>query len=156
MNEIRVNSGIVINVNDNGDTITVNAEDQNFIDRFMELNDKLDAVSKEMNRPELKEKSEREQLHILMDKTKEIMAGIDELFGGDACKKVFGDIIPNPYLIADFFEQLMPIVKQYMNERQKKIAEKYSNNRKGARSHSRKNRKNQYRTKDQIIRDMRE
>lgn len=132
-NKIRVNSGIKVEVNDNGDTIIVNAENQCFIDDFMALNEKLEVMTKEMEAPELKDKSEREQLHFLMDKTKEIMEDIDALFGKDACKKVFGDIIPNPYLIADFFEQLTPIAKQYMDARQKKIAEKYSNRRKGGR-----------------------
>lgn len=145
-NKIRVNSGIVVEVNDNGDTITVNAEDQEFIDKFFALNENLERITKEMEAPELKEKSEREQLHCLMDKTKDIMEDIDSLFGENACKKVFGDIIPNPYLIADFFEQLTPIAEQYMDARQKKIAEKYSNKRKGARS-------NKYRNKEQIIQD---
>lgn len=145
-NKIRVNSGIVVEVNDNGDTITVNAEDYGFIDKFFSLNENLEKITKEMNALEVKEKGEREQLHCLMDKTKEIMADIDALFGENTCKKVFGDIIPNPYLIADFFEQLTPIAKQYMDVRQKKIAEKYSNNRKGARS-------KKYRTKEEIIQD---
>lgn len=131
-NKIRVNSGIVVEVNDNGDTITVNAEDQGFIDKFFGLIDKLETLQKKAKVPELKEKSEREQLHFSMDNTKEIMAEIDGLFGEDACKKVFGDIIPNPYLIADFFDQLTPIAKQYMDARQKKIAEKYSRRRKGS------------------------
>ena len=149
MNSIRVNSGIVIEVNDKGDTITLNAEDQNFIDRFMELNEKLEASVKRMRNPELQGKNDREQLHVLMDNTKEIMDGIDELFGENACKKIFGDIIPNPYLIADLFEQLTPIAKQYMGERKKKIAEKYSGNRKGSRS------RHKNRSKEDIIRDMR-
>lgn len=132
-NKIRVNSGITVEVNDNGDTIIINAENQCFIDDFMGLNEKLEVMTRELEAPELKEMSEREQLHLVMDKTREIMADIDTLFGEDACKKVFGDIVPNPYLIADFFEQLMPITKQYMDARQKKIAEKYSKRRKGGR-----------------------
>lgn len=145
-NKIRVNSGIVVEVNDNGDTITVNAEDQGFIDKFFGLNENLEKITAEIQTEELKKKSEREQLHYMIDKTKEIMEGIDQLFGEDACRKVFGEIIPNPYLIADFFEQLTPIAEQYMNERQKIISAKYSNKRKGSRS-------NKYRTKEEIIWD---
>ena len=59
------------------------------------------------------------------------MSDIDNMFGENACKKVFGDIIPNPYLIADFLDQLTPIAEQYMDARQKKISERYSRNRKG-------------------------
>lgn len=131
MNEIRVNSGIVVNVNDNGDTITINVEDQGFIDKLFGFYNRIDSVANEMNTPEMKEKSDHEQLEIVIEKTKEIMRDIDDMFGADACKKIFGDIIPSPYLIADFLDQLMPIANQYMDERQKKIAEKYSRKRKG-------------------------
>lgn len=134
MNKIRVNSGIVIEVNDNGDTITINAEDQGFIGKFFELYESLENLTKKFNATDMRTKSEREQLSILTDTTKEIMAGIDNLFGENSCKKVFGDIIPNPYLIAEFFEQLTPIAKQYMDARQKKIAAKYGRRRKGSRS----------------------
>ena len=82
----------------------------------------------------MSDKTERGQLKYTIDKTKEIMIGIDNLFGRDACKKVFGDIIPSAYLIADFFEQLTPIAKKYKDARQKQIAEKYSNHRKGSNS----------------------
>lgn len=146
MNEIRVNSGIVVNVNDNGDTIVVQTEDQLFMDKFFALTEKLDKIANEANASELEQKSEREQLRFLMDRTKTIMEDIDGLFGKDTCKKVFGDIIPSPYLIADFFDQLTPIAKQYMDVRQEKISRKYNRKRKGG--------KNRYRNKEQIIQDM--
>ena len=145
MNQIRVTSGIIIEVNDNGDTITVNAEDQGFIDKFFDLRDRLDEVAKKMGNADVKNQGEREQLRASITGTKEIMAKIDALFGDNACKKVFGDIIPNPYLIADYLEQLTPIVRQYMNERQKKIDAKYNRNRKGSKS--------KQRTKEEIIQD---
>lgn len=151
MNEIRVNSGIVVKVNDNGDTITINAEDQCFIEKFYGLYDRLNNLAAEMQSSEVQKKGEREQLQYMIEKTREIMQDIDALFGENACKKVFGDIVPNPSLLVDFFEQLNPIAKQYVNERQKKLNEKYNNNRKGARSRS-KNR-NKYRTREEIIQD---
>lgn len=144
MNEIRVNSGIVVNVNDNGDTITINVEDQSFIDKLFGFYNRIDSVANEMNTPEMEGKSEREQLDSVIEKTKEIMKDIDGMFGDNACKKVFGDIIPSPYLIADFFDQLVPIANQYMDERQKKIAERYNRKRKGG---------SKYRTKEEIIQD---
>lgn len=155
MDAIRIKSGIVIEVNDNGDTITINAEDQNFIDRFMNLQEMLDKSAKEMKNPALKDKGEHENIHLLIEKTKEIMSGIDELFGEGACRKIFGNIIPSPYLIGDFFEQITPIVRKYVDDRQKKIAEKYSNNRKGSRNKSRNKNWNQYRTKEELIQHMR-
>lgn len=145
MNQIRVNSGIVVEVNDNGETITVNAEDQNFIDKFFDLRERLDTLAGKMGSSDVQNQGEREQLRTLIDGTKEIMADIDLLFGENACRKVFGDIIPNPYLIADFFEQLTPIARQYMDERQKKIDAKYNRNRKGSKKQ---------RSKDEIIKDV--
>lgn len=132
--KIRVTSDIVVEVNDKGETITINVEDQGFIDKFAELIEKLDNVADEVQKAQLNGKKERELLHFTMDKTKDIMAGIDAVFGEGACKKVFGNIIPSPYLISDFFDQITPIATQYMNARQKKIAEKYSNHRKGSNS----------------------
>ena len=144
MNEIRVNSGIIVNVNDNGDTITINVEDQLFIEKFFLAIENFEKIQKEMSAPKWKEKSEREQLSAMIDKTKEIMEEIDDMFGAGACKKVFGDIIPSVYLISEFFEQLIPIASKYADERQKKIAEKYNRKRKGG---------NKYRTKEEIIQD---
>lgn len=144
MNKIRVNSGIVVEVNDNGDTITVNVEDQGFIDKMFGLYDRIESAAHEMDSKDIQSKSDREQLDIMITKTKEIMKDIDEMFGADACKKVFGDIVPNPYLIADFLDQLTPITEQYMDERQKKISERYNRRRKGG---------NKYRTKEEIIQD---
>ncbi len=131
MEKIRVNKGIVIEVNDAGDTITLNMEDQRFIDRFYGLIDSLEAARKKVTSQEMKALGEREQLEVLMDETQKILKGMDEIFGEGCCKKVFGDIIPNPYLIADFFEQITPYIKQYAERRGQQINQRYNRNRKG-------------------------
>ena len=59
------------------------------------------------------------------------MTQLDNLFGEGCCKKVFGDIVPTPYIMADFFDQMTPILNKYANDRQAKIAEKYNRNRTG-------------------------
>ncbi len=146
MQSLRVARGIEIEVNDQGETIVVNVEDQNFIDRFYGLIGRLDEISKEMDSDAVKGLEERKQVQKLIDCTKELMADIDEMFGAECCRKVFGDIVPSPYLIADFFEQMTPIAEEYMDERQKTISKKYSNARKGART-------NRHRTKEEIIQD---
>lgn len=133
MNEINVRSDIVVSVNKNGDTITVNVEDQGFIERFYGLIDRLNAIEETMKSEEVKKLGQREQLQRMIAETKCIMADIDVLFGEGCCRKAFGDIVPSPYLIADFFDQLTPIAEQYMNERQKRIESKYSRGRKGGR-----------------------
>lgn len=146
MPSIRVNGGIVIDVNDAGDTIIMPVDDETFIEKFYGLIDKLDEISDEMKSEKVKAEDERSQLRIFIDRTKGIMTEIDGMFGQDCCKKVFGDIVPSPYLIADFFEQLKPIAEQHIDERQKKIAKKYNGKRKGART-------SKYRTKEEIIQD---
>ena len=135
-----------IEVNDNGETIVVNVEDQNFIDRFYGLIGRLDEITKEMDSEAVKGLEERMQVRKMIERTKELMTDIDGMFGAECCRKVFGDIVPSPYIIADFFEKLTPIAEEYMDERQKTISKKYNNNRKGART-------NKYRTKEEIIQD---
>lgn len=146
MDKIRVNSGIVVEVNDKGETIVINAEDQNFIEKFYGLLEKLEEMKKRAGASELKEKSEREQHQYAISETKNLMADIDNVFGENACKKIFGDIVPSPYLIMTFFEQIVPITRQYANERQKKIAEKYNRSRKGGK-------RNKHRNREEIIQD---
>lgn len=131
MNKISIKSGIVVEVNGKGETITVNVEDQNFIDRFYKLIEKLDAVKEKVIEVGSKGKSDHEKLQIVIDQTKELMTDIDGVFGDGCCLKVFGDIVPNPYLIAEFFEQMTPVLKQYADERRDRISKKYNRGRKG-------------------------
>lgn len=131
MNKISIKSGIVVEVNEKGENITVNVEDQNFIDRFYKLIEKLDAVKEKVIEAGSKGKSDHEKLQIVIDQTKELMTDIDGVFGEGCCLKVFGDIVPNPYLIAEFFEQMTPVLKQYADERRDRISKKYNRGRKG-------------------------
>ena len=146
MEKIRVSRGVTIEVNDNGDTITMNADDQQFVEKFYGLIEKSNDISKELKREDVQKLSDHEQLKVVIVKIKELMKDIDVLFGTDSCKKIFGEIVPHPYLIADFFEQLKPIVKKHVDARQRKIAEKYNNKRKGSGT-------SKYRTKEEIIQD---
>lgn len=131
MEKIRVNRGIVVEVNDEGETIRINAEDQMFVNQFYDLIERLEKTQKDME--EHKDKEEREQLSIMIEKTRDIMDEIDGMFGAGACAKVFGDIVPSVYLIVDFFDQLIPIVTAYADDRQKQIESKYNRYRKGSR-----------------------
>ena len=66
---------------------------------------------------------------------KEACAELDSLFGSGCCKKVFPDVeSPGMELIADFLDQIIPILQGFAAERNQKITSKYSPNRKGARS----------------------
>jgi len=126
MNKIRVKSGIQIEVNDKGETITVNIDDHTFLERFYGVVQKLEDVKARIKAENLKDKDQKEQLEYYIEQIRDIMTSIDELFGSGACAKVFGDIVPSPFLIADFFEQMIPIVKKYTDERKSKISERYN------------------------------
>lgn len=131
MKQISVARGIAIKVNDQGDTISMNVDDQRFIDKFYDLIETFDKSTAVIRGKQ--NAGEREKLKNLISETEKIMAGIDDIFGKDACKKIFGDIVPSPVLIADFFDQMIPITRNYTNERQKMIEQKYSRSRKGGR-----------------------
>ena len=130
---LRVETGVTIEVNDAGECIVARLDDNSFTDRFYDILDTMEKTSVLLDEAEENGKDEREQLTIVTDRIKKVMQDIDNLFGADACKKVFGDIIPSGYAIADFFDQLLPIFEEYANEKQQKILSKYSNKRKGAR-----------------------
>lgn len=128
-NKININTGVTIEVNDNGDTIVARIDDTLFIDQFHMFLDKVEEVSREIEL--LNTENDREALKIITEKTKILMSVIDDMFGEDACKKIFGNIVPSGFAIAEFVEQLVPIFDNYTNTRQKKISDKYSRNRKG-------------------------
>lgn len=128
--KIRVNSGIKIEVNDAGDTITIPVEDMQFMDGFYGMIDKFTDASTRLSN--LQTDDTREQLSAVIDECKMVMQEIDSLFGADCCKKVFGDIIPSPYVVMDFFDKIVPIIGKYANERQNRIAQKYNRNRQGS------------------------
>lgn len=130
-NKISVKSGIIVEVNDNGDTITVNVDDQLFIERFRQLTVRLDEIKQDVQGATVK--GEKERLQFYIEKIREIMAEMDALFGEGCCRKVFGDIVPSPFLIADFFEQMIPVIEEYTKVRKADIAKKYSRQRKGGR-----------------------
>ena len=124
-------AGTEVQVNDQGDTIICNFGSQEFYAGFTDLVEHLEKIQHYVSGGEFKEKTEREQLQIMIDKTHGIMHDIDEVFGAEACKKVFGDITPNPFMIADFFDQIGPIAEKYANGRTKELYEKYNRSRKG-------------------------
>lgn len=144
MAEIRIKSGIDVKVNDQGDTIKIRTDDAVFIQGFYDLVDTIQNIKNNLQ-GEMEGKSEREKISVTIKHNREVMNGIDALFGDETCRKVFGDIVPSTYLLADFFHQLIPIVEQYANERKKEIEKKYNNNRRGAAG------KKHYRNKKELI-----
>ncbi|NCE65403.1 hypothetical protein D1159_12650 [Pseudoflavonifractor sp. 524-17] len=137
---IRVNTGAKrIEVNDNGDYITLNFGDQSFPDRFFTTMDKIQEFAKEADPQEKEIRAQHEAgseslnralFALYKDVHLRISAEVDHLFGPDTCKKVFGDIVPGIELFDDFFTQLMPYFEEFSKERAQRMS-KYSADRMG-------------------------
>lgn len=127
--KIRVRKGIQVEVNDNGDIITLLVEDMQFMDGFYGIIDKFTQTAEKMSA--VKTESVREQLKLLVEECRNLTQEIDLVFGDECCKKVFGDMVPSPYAMTDFFDQIAPILGKYANERQSKIGQKYNKHRQG-------------------------
>ncbi len=128
--KIRVSRGITVEVNDAGETIVIDVEDQMFVNKFYDLMNDLEQTAKDVDSDATRKLSDRDRLKVMIDHTRSIMAHMDDLFGEGCCRKVFGDTVPSPYRLADFFDQIRPIMERYMNDRQKEIARKYTDRRK--------------------------
>lgn len=134
---LRVDSGVKrIEVNDNGDYIAVNISDNSFFKRFDDFVAWLNAKNEEADRIANDSSGDfTERFGAYNALCKEACAELDSLFGSGCCKKVFPDVeSPGMELIADFLDQIIPILQGFATERNQKITSKYSPNRKGARS----------------------
>lgn len=124
---------IKIEVNDEGDIITINLSDREFPNRFYKLyeNTVNHVAEFEGRKEDFDNLTVEEQLNVDIEMHKAIMVDIDNVFGVGTCKKVFGDIVPDVVEITDFFEQIIPILRKYGQQRQNRISQKYSAGRKG-------------------------
>ena len=148
MDSLRVNSGIKnIEVNDNGDYISIPISDAGFYERFGALMKNFESKQAEIEQraKELSEKHKDKQnddvdmivdsIQLYADLCRYTCTELDSLFGEGCCRKVFVGIQnPGVELIADFFEQITPLLNQYAQERNQKINLIYSRNRNGARN----------------------
>lgn len=148
MDKLRVDSGIRnIEVNDNGDYISIPISDAAFYERFGALmkNFEQKQVEIEQKASELSEKHKDkpdddvdtivDSIQLYADLCRYTCGELDKLFGEGCCKKVFFGIEnPSMELIGDFFDQITPLLNQYAKERNQRINLVYNRNRKGARS----------------------
>lgn len=140
MSGIRVNNGAKkIEVNDQGDFITLNFGDASFAKRFFEMLDRAEARTKAAlpDAQALEAKISRDSKEYLQATAdlwskvhEDIRDEIDAFFGPDTCRKVFGGIVPDIALYNDFFDQLMPYFQEYANAHAER-AKKYSADRQG-------------------------
>lgn len=132
---IRVNTGAKkIEVNDNGDFITLNFGDHEFPSKFFAMLDKVQEMAKEAKPKEdaIRETYDADSLELHRailaldcELHRAIAAEVDGLLGPDTCRKVFGDIVPGVELFDDFFTQLMPYFEEAGKERAQRMS-KYS------------------------------
>ncbi len=154
--KLRLDSGIKkIEVNDDGEYISINLSDNTFFDRFNkfinwfdEKQVEVDKKSKELAEKYSKESEagENEEKDLNFEKITDLTSlykdicddvskQMDNLFGDNCLRKVFPDVqSPGFELIIDFLDAIAPILKKYAQERNEKINLKYNRSRKGARS----------------------
>lgn len=137
---IRVKSSLRISVNDSGGEIYLPVEDIQFIEDFYNMLDTFEGIA-----GETKEKTaglvSGDRVRPLAEDSRRMVQEIDRVFGDGCCQKVFGRTTPSMYLIADFIDQMIPILNQYANDRQSRIADKYNRNRRGGQPRKRHHRK---------------
>lgn len=137
---IRVNTGAKkIEVNDEGECITLNFGDQTFPTRFFAMRDEIEAKFPEFNakfqeidKAGLDEMEYAKAVAQMNLEIHEFFASkIDGLFGAETCRKVFGDIVPGLELYADFLDKISPFFQAYGQEKARKLTAKYNAGRKG-------------------------
>lgn len=163
---IKIDNGLrKIGVNDDGEYIELSVNDKTLTERFAGLLKWLDEQQEAIDRrgKELAEKygngpiieaqedggvSVNTGALAAVTKTetdiyRECCKKLDEVFGEDTCRKVFGNIVPGTELIEDFLEQMAPILEKMSAERGEKIQLRYD----------RRKKKNRQRSKEQLIND---
>lgn len=126
MEQIRISKGIEIGVNDEGESIRIDAEDVNFLNRYQNLIIKTNEISDKYKPKFDNETNEFEAINTTADMMSEVMAEMDILFGERACEKIFGrGVIPTPYAMIELFDKLEPIVEKYSKGRSENIMKKY-------------------------------
>lgn len=151
---LRVDRGIRrIEVNDEGEYLEITLNDPTFFSRFADFLKWLESSQTELEswdkeyrgKYEIAEGQEQdadiidveaisEYANKHVDLCKETCIQLDQLFGTDSCRKVFGNMLPDEYCISDFLEKLTPIMQRMAKERDEKIQLRYDGKRKGARS----------------------
>lgn len=150
MEEIKLSSGkkkIAIKDED-GDLITVITVDTANADtakKFAGVIDKLNSISENCE----KEAAEWRKNHkddvddinvdaalelnsIRVKYLKQITESINGLFGEDAMKQIYGDIVPDELAIVEFVEQVIPVMNKLFNKRFEQVQNRYNVNRHGA------------------------
>lgn len=130
-----------IKVNEDGEFITLNLDDQAVIPRLIGLMKEFEAAADEYTKKsaeiaDLPEETVEEHNSKIaasaafnLEVCTELKQKVDAAFQDDVCRKVFGDITPSVTAFAEFFAQLGDLLKKFSKEsegeRQKRI-DKYT------------------------------
>lgn len=150
MDSLRIDNGTKkIEVNDAGEYIEFSIVNNDFFRSFFDL---LKWFDDQENRKDIKDMEEQKEKVVSEDGaninydaanivfdinekiSREACEKIDRIFGAEASRKIFGNVVPDMYMIADFFEKIDPLIERYAKERSQTINKKYSKDRKGAKS----------------------
>lgn len=132
---LRVSSGAKkIEVNDDGEYITLNPGNAKLVSGFGELKKSLEAKAaafkveaEKIASLDIPEDEKTIQVLSLNCAThSQIMSEVDALIGPGTCRKVFGDgVVPDSVLFIEFFEALAPFIKEIAADQAGKMS-KYS------------------------------
>lgn len=129
MISLKVNSQAKkIKVNDNGEYIVLNLDDQRFLPDLLDLMNDFKRIAAE-NEDRVKvveampEDTEQEKMEkvaasaaVNLEVCKELSTRVDKTFRDCVCRKVFGDIVPSVASFAEFFDQIGALVKRFAEE----------------------------------------
>ncbi len=131
MEKIRIQRNVKhIEVNDNGEFITLDFNDQSLPYRFVQTMKDIYAKQQEFE----KKLADGDNMYTVIELEHEInlyfKEKIDLLFGEDTCRKVYGDILPSIEMHIDLLNQLTPYFEEYTKMRREKM-NKYNAGRMG-------------------------
>lgn len=150
MEEIKLSSGIkkIAIKDEDGDLITVITVDTANADtakKFAGVIDKLNNISenceKEASEWRKNHKDDMDDINvdaalelnsIRVKYLKQITESINGLFGEDAMKQIYGDIVPDELAIVEFVEQVIPVMNKLFNKRFEQVQNRYNVKRRGA------------------------
>lgn len=150
MEEIKLSSGIkkIAIKDEDGDLITVITVDTANADtakKFAGVIDKLNNISEncEKEAAEWRNNHKDDMDDINVDAAlelnsirvkylKQITESINGLFGEDAMKQIYGDIVPDELAIMEFVEQVIPVMNKLFNKRFEQVQNRYNVKRRGA------------------------
>lgn len=139
MDKIRIARNIKrIEVNDNGEFITLDFDDLNLPYRYYGMLKRLEKdrvkFAQELQE-KLRDKTGMDSAEELVNAERDLNIyfrdAIDEVFGEGTCRKVYGDILPSIDMHLQFFDAIRPYFEEEAQRRRQKM-NKYSAKRSGS------------------------